>query len=147
MAWKIIIIFLTSSVKFLFAPVASLNLGFNELQTILITTVGGCTGVFVFFYLSSTLQKRALDKRRRLILEGKKKPAKNFTKMNKLIVRIKRTMGLPGIAFCTLPFISVPVCTIIAAKFFRHRKETLPMLIGSIVFWSFCLTYLSAYIF
>ncbi len=142
MVWKFISVFLLSTVKFLFAPAAAKGLDLSILQTILITSAGGITGVIVFYFLSKTLQQRALDKRRKLIAEGLKAPKRNFTKVNKTIVKIKTSMGLPGIAFLTLPFISIPVCVIIAAKFFRHRNETLPMLIGSVLVWSVLLTYL-----
>lgn len=146
MVWKIIIVFLTSTVKFLFAPAAALGVGLSVFQTILITSIGGITGVFVFFYLSKGLQKRAYERKQRLIREGLKKPKPTFTRINKAIVRIKRSMGLPGIAFLTLPFVSIPVCVIISAKFFRHRNDTLPMLVGSVIIWSVTLTYLYSFV-
>ncbi len=141
MIWKFIIVFLTSSVKFLFAPVASLQMGFSIWQTLLITTMGGCTGVMVFYFLSTGLQQGAFKRNQQLIAEGKRQAKRKFTRINKAIVNIKRKMGLPGIAFLTLPFVSIPVCAIISAKFFRHRRDTLPMLIASVVTWSLILTF------
>ncbi|MES2630181.1 MAG: hypothetical protein V4616_14555 [Bacteroidota bacterium] len=146
MVWKIILVFLTSTVKFLFAPAAAIGIGFSILQTILITSVGGVTGVVIFFYLSTGLQQRAFLRRKKLEAEGLKKPKKKFTRANKTIVKIKRSLGLPGIAFLTLPFISIPVCVIITAKFFRHRNDALPFLISSILIWSVALTYLYSFI-
>ncbi len=146
MAWKILIVFFTSAVKFLFAPVTSMTMGLSWLQTILITSVGGCTGVMVFFFASSSILRRALKKQQLKEKNPNYIRKKRFTRVNKTIVRIKRSMGLPGIAFVTLPFISVPLCTIIAAKFFRHKKETLPFLLISVLVWSLLLTSITFFV-
>lgn len=141
MVWQIIILILTSSVKFLFAPLVSLSMGFDKLQTILFTSLGGALGVLVFYFLSAGLMKKALERRIAKVKAGLAKPKKNFTRINKLIVRVKHKMGLPGIAFLTLPIISVPLCAIISAKFFRHRNDTLAYLMISVLIWSVTLTY------
>ncbi len=138
---KVLGLFLISTVKFSFAPIAALTT-FSVLQTIIITSAGGCTGVLVFFLLSTGFQRWSAARRHKLEDKGAKKPKRNFTRTNKTIVKVKRAFGLPGIAFLTLPLISVPLCAIITAKFYRHRKEALPMLIISVLVWSVTLTYL-----
>jgi aminopeptidase N len=51
--WEIVTVFLLSSVKFVFGGVPmALGLGFNFLETVTVTTLGGCTGV-VFFTIGS----------------------------------------------------------------------------------------------
>lgn len=141
MVWQSILLILLSSVKLLFAPLA-VKTDFTILQTILFTSLGGSLGVLVFYFLSAGIMKRALTKRIERVKAGLQKPKRNFTRTNKLIVTIKHKLGLPGIAFLLLPFISVPVCAIISAKFFRHREDTLIYLILSVVSWSVILTFL-----
>ncbi len=52
-------------------------------------------------------------------------PKKNFTKLNKTLVRLKMTnTGFWLITVLGPVFLSVPIGTIIVAKFYRHHKET-----------------------
>ena len=144
MVWKAVVVFFTSSVKFLFAPSIAIGVvGFTPLETIIITTAGGSFGICVFYFLSERLMQAALERRQRLIREGKARKKKNFTRLNKTIVRIKRTMGIMGVAYLTLPFISIPLCAIISAKFFRHQRHTVALLLSSVVIWSVLLTLLN----
>ncbi|HEX4888166.1 MAG TPA: hypothetical protein VFV37_08990 [Luteibaculaceae bacterium] len=140
MIWRISIVFFTASVKFLFAPLTARGLGFDWLTCSLAVATGGTTGVMFFYFLSARiLQRQLLRKARKALEPGYRKP-KIFTRTNKAIVRIKQRFGLLGMAFLTLPFISIPVCTIITTKFFRHKPETLPMLVVSVLVWTAILT-------
>ena len=73
--------------------------------------------------------RRAQLKRMNAILEAKKKgveykPKKKFTKMNKLIVWIKRNIGIYGVTLLAPLFLSIPIGSIICAKFYGKRKRT-----------------------
>ncbi|RMG80600.1 MAG: hypothetical protein D6707_06135 [Bacteroidetes bacterium] len=52
---EVVLLMLFSAVKFLFSPGVVAARGFNWFQTVLITTVGGWLGVFVFFYFGKIL--------------------------------------------------------------------------------------------
>ena len=74
------------------------------------------------------------------------KERKNFTRMNKFIVRIKRSLGIYGISFYVPLFLSIPIGSIIVAKFYGKFKKTFPLVILGIAMNATILTTL-AYIF
>ncbi|MBK7181796.1 MAG: hypothetical protein IPH89_02090 [Bacteroidetes bacterium] len=56
--WEIISVFLLSTVKFVFGAVPmALAMGFSFFETVVVTSLGGFTGVIVFVFLSDTLVK------------------------------------------------------------------------------------------
>lgn len=131
LSWEVIVVFLTSTIKFLPAPFAAAGLGMSYWQAFLLVGIGGTLGVTLFFLLSKTIFGRK-----------QKKPStkKKFTKLNRWIIKVKHRFGLVGIALITPPLISIPVGTIIAVKFYRHRKDVLPMLWLAVWFWNVILT-------
>jgi len=155
--FKLVQIILISAIKFLFAPLISLKMGFSYFQTIIYTTIGGILGVFFFFFLSNiviTLYKKYLAiqvkaffsrfKKQRnqsiLILE---KTKKKFTKKNRFIILLKSKLGMIGIAFLTPTILSIPFGTFLASKYFPNKKTVLIYLSISVAFWSFVLSSIS----
>ncbi|MDB2652977.1 hypothetical protein N9Y35_00190, partial [Flavobacteriales bacterium] len=53
--YEVLVVLLTSSVKFFAAPLLAKSIGFSYIETIFITTLGGFFGIFVFFSLGSKL--------------------------------------------------------------------------------------------
>lgn len=130
------LVVILSATKFLTAPITSLNIGFGYLETLLITTIGGLIGVFFFFYLSSAIML-ALGKLTSRFSKGKEpKKKRTFTWKNKLIVRIKRDYGLIGLAAITPTFLSIPVGTFLAARYFSDQKKVITYLSASVIVWS-----------
>lgn len=151
--YKLIEIGIISAVKFLVAPLVSFGFGYNYLQTIIITTIGGIAGVFFFYYISSFLLKIfrrnwpniknffsksklqpeaiAMEKTRRKI-----KTRKYFSRKNKFIVMTKRKYGLWGIAALTPILLSIPLGTFLANKYYRNKKSVLISLTISVACWS-----------
>jgi hypothetical protein len=138
-----IFIFLISSVKFLFAPPTALHV-MSYWETIVVTCLGGFTGVCFFYFGAGYFFKRAERKRklREAFLRkyNKYTPPKKFTKGNKFVVRIKRRFGLIGLSIVTPALISIPFGCIILARFYPNWKITIPILFGFVIFWSFFLT-------
>ncbi len=133
---QILLIVILSATKFLTAPITSLNIGFGYLETLIITTLGGLVGVFFFFYLSSAIML-LIAKLASQFSKGKKpKKKKSFTWKNKMIVRIKRDYGLIGLAAITPTFLSIPVGTFLAARYFDDQKKVLTYLSASVIVWS-----------
>ena len=133
---QILLVVILSATKFLTAPITSLNIGFGYVETLLITTIGGVIGVFFFFYLSSFIMA-AFSK----LTSGKKnskpkKPKRKFTWKNKLIVHIKREYGLIGLAAITPTFLSIPLGTFLAARYFPDKKKVITYLSASVIVWS-----------
>ncbi len=137
---EVILILFTSMVKFALSPLLSLSLGYSLGQTILITSIGGCIGVTVFFRGSGYILGHLEDKRSVAVEQGRKAGRRSFTRTNKMIVKVKRNQGLSGLAALTPVLISIPIGTIIAAKYFRHDKRTLPVLFSSVLIWDVILS-------
>ena len=133
-------IFLLSAVKFMWAPGTSIAAGFTFWQTIIITSLGGMVGI-LFFYYFGHLIFMSFDKWR-----YRNKPKKLFTKRSRRIITVKERFGLIGFTFLTPAIISIPIGCVIAAKFFYQNKQTLPLLLGFTIVWSFILTIFSVYI-
>lgn len=137
---KVIGLVLFSSVKFLFAPATVYFSGYNYLETIAITISGGWLGVLVFFYAGSyifdwfaaTFQSKSTKKK------------KVFKRRNRIIVNVKNRYGILGLALLSPSLISIPIGCLIAAKYFRNDRRTVPVFFAAIVFWSFTLTTLSS---
>ncbi len=138
-SWMII-----SSVKFLFTPSAMIASGYSFWQTATITMAGGSLGVLVFYYAGEAifLWWKNLN-------VGKKRKKKFFSKRNRIIVRYMNQFGIIGLAAC-IGVLSVPLCSLLAARYFYHKKSTIILLICSVIVWSFLLTgfsYLVRFIF
>jgi hypothetical protein len=67
-------------------------------------------------------------------------PTRIFTRSNRTIVRVKHRYGLIGLAAIAPPTLSIPITAIIAAKYFRHDRRTLPTLLASVLIWSVVLS-------
>ncbi len=131
---EVLSILFTSMVKFAFSPLMSYQLGYGYMQTLGITAVGGCTGVLIFYGSSGWMMERARKRRVLRELAGAARK-RSFTRTNRMIVRVKRR-GLGGLAVLTPVVISIPIGTIIAAKYFRDDRRTLPLLLGSVIMWA-----------
>lgn len=144
--FEILIIFLLSSVKFLLAPGVALGVGISYLQTILITTIGGATGVVVFYYFGTfifrTIDEWVSSKRKNRVIKKKKV----FTRRNRTLVRFRKRYGLPGLALLTPTILSIPIGTIIASRYFHNPYRTIPFLIASVFLWSLLLTSVGYYL-
>jgi hypothetical protein len=136
-------IFFLSSIKFLFAPPLAINV-VSYWECIIVTSIGGICGVTFFYFLANTLFRLA-DKKRKLKEEIEKqkgtwKPKKKFTRTNKFVVRTKRRFGLLGLAFITPAIISIPIGSVILARFYPNYRITLPVVYAFVIGWSFLLT-------
>ena len=143
-ALHVITVMSAGVLKFFFSAFVSYRLGNTYMETVLLTGTGGCLGTLVF-YLGGTrvlewFRLRHVRKRARAIAHGKV-PRRVFTRTNRMIVRIKRGYGIKGLALLSPPILSIPITSILAAKYFRHDRRTLPLLLSSVVVWTFVLSF------
>ncbi|MCH2223901.1 MAG: hypothetical protein MK066_03960 [Crocinitomicaceae bacterium] len=132
--WKLASLFLISIVKFMFAPFGGPGVGLTFIETYLACVAGGIFGSAIFYFASSYLMESSKRKKQKkkdlLIKQGLPVPkVKNFTRMNKFIVRIKRSLGIYGTAFWAPFFLSVPIGSIVTAKFYSDDKRTYPLIV------------------
>jgi hypothetical protein len=149
MLWaKYITFFGLSMVKFLFTPFGgpAANLGFWE--TYFSCIAGAMISAALFYYSSGYFIKRAADKKRRNLEDALRKgdpipKTPKFTKSNKFIIRIKHRFGMFGIAFFAPLLLSIPVGSVIAAKFYGSEKTAFLMVVFGIVINGLCTTALA----
>lgn len=124
---------LLSATKFLFVPPLSAYLGYSFLQSVLISISGGMIGFFAFFYFGAFIKK---------VVNRYYKPKKTspFSRINRIIVKVKSKYGLWGLAILSPCLLSIPLGSILASLYYADDKKTLPMFIGSIVIWSLILS-------
>lgn len=120
-------------IKFLFAPFGGPLAKLTFFETYLSCISGAIFCAIIFYFSAEFFMIRAHKKRKLLIQQAKEKGIelkrkKAFTKTNKAIVRMKR-LGIIGICFYAPFFLSVPVGSIISAKFFGKDKRTFPLIV------------------
>jgi hypothetical protein len=138
---KVFSVFLLSTVKFLFAPGTAIASGLTPFQTIVITSLGGMTGITIFYFFGHWVF-RQIDAWRYRNLSRKEK--KVFTRRNRYIVKFKLSFGLIGLIIVTPAILSIPIGSVVAAKFYYENRYTYPLLLASTIVWSIGLTVFSA---
>ncbi len=129
--------------KFFFSAIVSYRLGNSFWETVLLIGTGGCLGAIVFYLGSAGVlewfRQQRIRRRARAIARGVP-PKRIFTRTNRSIVRLKHGYGLHGLVFISPPILSIPIAAMLAAKYFRHDRRTLPFLLLSVLIWSFVLS-------
>ena len=138
MIWHYFILAALSSVKFMFAPVYGKAMGLTFLETYLSLVGGGILASFIFFKFTYKLLERSAQKKRMrrsnaLAMGFEYFEPKKFTRTNKLIVRTRRRFGFFVCTFFFPFFLSVPVGTIIATKFYGKQNMFFPIIIAGLV--------------
>ena len=132
MLWgKYIGFFGFSMIKFLFTPFGGPKAGLTFIETYAVCVAGALLSAAIFYFSSEFFLIRAHKKRKEMVRKSIEtgiplKQKKKFTKTNKLIVRIKHKLGIIGVAFYAPLFLSIPIGTIITAKFYGKEKRTFP---------------------
>lgn len=132
-----------ATVKFMFSAIPGPALGLNYVETVISIFVGAVISAAFFFFSAEYFMQRAQKKRINLMHEALKKgetiaQKKVFSRMNKGVVRLKLRFGKIGICFWAPFLLSVPVGSIIVAKFYGKYSFTflyviLGMLINSLL--------------
>lgn len=126
--------FMFSTFKFLFTPLAGPKAGLSFVETYLSCVAGAILSAAIFYFASEFFLIRAHKKRKLALQESLRtgiplKVKKSFTRTNKIVVALKRRLGIYGISLFAPLFLSVPVGTIITAKFYGKDKRTFPLIV------------------
>lgn len=118
----------------MFASIPGAVAGIPAWQTYLTTCLGGVFGAVIFYFGSELFlvmnRKKTARKRHEAQTKGiPYKEKKKFTRLNKFVVHIKWKLGIYGVCFWAPFFLSVPVGSIIAAKFYGRKKITFPLIV------------------
>lgn len=132
---------LVSIVKFLVAPFLMMSNPGTEYWTfveiVIITSSGAALGAFIFFHFGEFIMKKWKSKN--------KKKSKVFTPFRRTIIRLKTRFGIKGLMLVS-GLLSVPIASLLCARYYKHDPSALAKLIFGFFIWSICLTSL-AYIF
>lgn len=127
-------VFLVATFKFMFSPFAGPHIGLHFYETYLAAFAGGCFSSAIFYFASDLFMewthKRKVKKEELLLDKGIVVPyKKKFTKTNRMVIKLKMRLGKYGICFWAPFFFSVPIGSIIAAKFYGKLRETYPLIV------------------
>ena len=149
MKWgTITAVFFSAFVKFMFAPFVSKGLSLDFLTTWITVFSGGLASATVFYFASEFFMIRNHNKKKRKIENALKsgiplKHGKIFTRMNKSLVKFKYSIGQKGLCILAPLFLSVPLGSIICAKFYGKKKNTFPIIVFGLAMNSFILSFLA----
>ena len=127
----------------MFSAIPGPALGLNYVETVISIFVGAVISAAFFFFSAEYFMQRAQKKRIKLMQEAHKNgetiaQKRVFSRMDKGVVRLKLRFGKIGICFWAPFLLSVPVGSIIVAKFYGKYSFTflyviLGMLINSLL--------------
>lgn len=122
-------VFLVATFKFLFSPFAGIPIGLDFLTTYLAAVSGASISSLFFYFGAEIIMGIARKNKLKKELEAEKKgiqfkPKKKFTRGNKMTIKLKRSFGKIGLCFLAPSLLSIPVGTIIVAKFYGKEKDT-----------------------
>ncbi len=131
--------FFLSMLKFLFAPFGGPKVGMTFFETYFSCVSGAIVSAAIFYFMSEFFMIRAHKKKSLLLKQsiesGVELPyKKKFTKMNKFVVRMKMKFGIFGIAMYAPLFLSVPLGSIVTAKFYGKEKKTFSIIVVGMFF-------------
>lgn len=118
----------------MFAPLAGPKMGLSFTETYFACVSGGIFGATIFYFASGYFIQRSdyqfKAKNEAYLAKGlPPKIKKKFTKTNRFIVKLKRSIGLIGVSFWAPFLLSIPLGSLVAAKFYRHKKITYPLIV------------------
>lgn len=107
---------------------------YGFLDVFLPTYIGAIVAMTVFYWGSEYFMNRAAAKSSTAAMLAMSKgevylPKKKFTRINKALVKIRQTLGIYPFTFLAPLFLSIPLGSIVCAKFFGHHKKTFPLML------------------
>jgi len=130
-------VFFTAMVKFMFSPALGPAMKLSYIETYIANAAGAIVSMTIFYFAAEFFLKRShkkkVEKYRMAVAAGiDVVPVKSFTKRNKTIIRLKNRIGIVPFCFWAPFLLSIPIGTIITAKFFGKRRLTFPLMIVGI---------------
>ncbi len=128
---RVVTVYVSSMLKFVFGPVGGYAAGLNIVVTILVTVCSMMTVVLAFAFFGDFIRQHVM---RRFFNPRK------FTERNRKYVSIWRRYGLFGIAILT-PILLTPIGgTLLAISFGTPRNKLILFMFVSAAAWSVLLT-------
>ena len=117
--------FLFATFKFMLAASFMMPFEVTYWEVVFATFFGAFFGFCLFYFSSGFFMEKAKQKKLEKIKNGTLKPKNQFTKLNKFVVKLKLSpYGYIGLLICGPMFMSIPIGSIVLAKFYRRLKFT-----------------------
>ena len=130
---------LMSIVKFVVTPSIMVGLDYSVPYILCSTILGSAIGVQIFYHGGKYIFTWWENKK------GKKKKEKVITPMRRRMVQFKNDYGLIGMLLIS-GVLSVPIASVIVAKYFNKNITSVWLLTGAFAIWSVGLTLVSHYL-
>lgn len=146
-------VFFLATFKFVFSTIPAPHIGMSFLEAIFASFCGGTVSSFICYFASDgilLMLKKRKKKKEELALANDGyilKRKKVFTKTNRFIVRVKRRFGKWGICIFAPFFLSVPLGSMVAAKFYGKEWDTFPRIMLGMAFNASLMSCLVFYVF
>lgn len=129
----------------MFTPMAGPLAGLSFFETFLSCLFGGVFSVSVFYFLGNSIteyhQRYTARKIERALKKDRKvKLKKRFTKTNRTIIRLKQRLNFFMACWLIPLFFSLPIGSLVIAKFFRHQKRVFMYLLIGVFINCFLIT-------
>ena len=129
---KVVTIYFSSMLKFIFGPLGGYAAGFPLVATILVTVAGMMTVVLVFTYFGAWSKGRIVSK---LFKKSSK-----FSPRNRRFVTIWKRFGLIGVAALTPIFLTPIGGTVLAVSSGSPKEKIIFYMLISASFWAIVFT-------
>lgn len=133
--FKYLIIYLSSTLKFIAGPVMGPLMGMSVIETMLITILGMMTSVLIFSFFGKMIREKICGR----IVKSHKK----FSRKNRRFISIWNRYGIFGVSFLT-PVIFSPIggtILVTAMTGSAKRKKIFFYMFISALFWSSIFTF------
>jgi membrane protein YqaA with SNARE-associated domain len=133
MSWMLL-----SIVKFLITPSVMVGAGYVWYEVILVSTLGASIGVMLFYFFGKLLFN-LWNRHKSNLLGKKKKTSMPSSKKNRRVIGFKNRFGIMGLLLLSV-LISVPISSVLAAKYFSNDRLVVLKLCAAFFCWSIVLT-------
>ena len=118
----------------MFAPLAGPAAGLTFWETLILCLIGGYISATVFYFGSSYFMQLSVKSHARRIRKAESKGKvipknRKFNKTNRRIIFFKQKIGRFFSCWAFPLFLSIPIGSIITAKFYKHHRQTFPLII------------------
>ena len=127
----IMVVLFWASTKFMVGYGFVFYYNFSFINSILLTVSGGMLGVLIFSFIYSFF---SIWKQR--VFPSKTPKKFTINRKKRMLVKIKNSYGLAGIAFLTPVFLTVPVGTMVANAFYKNKSKVFSYMFFAFTFWS-----------
>lgn len=136
---KLVTIFLLSIVKYGFGLFTAINLDTGIIPSIIANLAGGAIGLLLFINFGEWITRKYYE------IKYRNRPYHRFNSWNKFLLKVRKNMGLVGIAFLSPILLTLPVGVMLALQITANKRKIFVYMFSACIIWSsifFVLSYI-----